>query len=68
MLGVRDPGEMSQREIFEEVATLLARGYLRLKRRSPAESGALARSAGATEDAPEIFSKIRKGGLDVSVE
>ena len=68
MLGVRNPGEMSDREIFQEVAALLARGYLRLKRRSPAEVGALGQSIQATESAPEIFSEIREDGLDVSVE
>ena len=68
MLGIRDPGEMSQREIFEEVAALLATGYLRLKRRSPAEAGALGQAVQATDSEPEIFSEIRKGGLDVSVE
>ena len=65
MFGVRDPGEMSQREIFEEVAALLARGYLRLKRRSPAEAGALGLAATATETGPEISSEIRDEALDV---
>lgn len=68
MLGIRDPGEMSQREIFEEVAALLARGYLRLKRRSPAEAGAFGQPIQATEGAPEIFSEIREDGLDVRGE
>lgn len=68
MFGVRDPGEMSDREIFEEVATLLARGYLRLKSRSPAEAGALGHGLTATETSPEIASEIRKGGLDVHGE
>ena len=65
MLGIRDPGEMSQREIFEEVAALLASGYLRLKWRSPAEAGALGSAATATETGPEISSEIRDEGLDV---
>jgi len=68
VFGVRDPGEMSDREIFEEVAALLARGYLRLKRRSPAEAGALGNAAGTPETAPEIFSEIREDGLDVRGE
>ena len=65
MLGIRDPGEMSQREIFEEVAALLARGYLRLKRRSPAEAGALGSAVGAAKSATEISPEIREDGLDV---
>ena len=68
MLGVRYPGEMSEREVFEEIAALLARGYLRLKRRSPAEAGALRNAAGTPETAPEIFSEIREDGLDVRGE
>jgi hypothetical protein len=59
---------MSEREIFEEVAALLARGYLCLKRRSPAEAGALGNAAGTPETEPEIFSEIRKSGLDVHRE
>ena len=62
MLGVRDPGEMSERERFEEVAALLARGYLRLKRRSPAEAGALRRAVQTSESAPEISPEIREDG------
>jgi len=68
VFGVRDPGEMSEREIFEAVAALLARGYLRLKRRSPAEAGALRQGAPATDSEPKIFSEIREGGLDVHRE
>jgi len=59
---------MLQREIFEEIAALLARGYLRLKRRSPAEAGALGRAVRTSESAPEIFSGIREDGLDVHGE
>jgi hypothetical protein len=56
---------MSQREIFEEVAVLLASGYLRLKRRSPEEAGALGPAAAATGTSPEISSGTRAEGLDV---
>ena len=65
MLGIRDPGEMSQREIFEEVAALLATGYLRLKRRFPTEAEALGAAATAAETGPEISSEIRDEALDV---
>ena len=68
MLGIRDPREMSEREIFEEVAALLARGYLRLKRHSPAEAGALGSAVGAAKSAPEISPEIREDGLDVHGE
>ena len=68
MLGIRNPGEMSDREIFEEVAAILARGYLRLKRRSPAEAGTVAGGTPPTANGAETLADLREGGLDVSGE
>ena len=47
--GVREPEDMRPDERFDEIATILAKGYLRLRARQNTES----RSEGAGEAAPE---------------
>jgi len=68
VLGVRDLGEMSAREVFEEVAALLARGYVRLKKRTPHVVHALAGTEGAPEWPPKEPSEFRETGLDIEAD
>jgi len=59
---------MSAEEIFQEVAALLSRGYVRLKKRTPHLAGVLAGAEGACERPPEEPSEFRETGLDIEAE
>ncbi len=63
-----DPREMSPDEIFQEVAALLARGYARLKRRTPDLAHALTEAEGARESLPEKPLEFLETGLDTEAE
>jgi len=68
MYGIADPREMSAEKVFQEVAALLARGYVRLKKRAPHLVHALAEAEGALELPPEEPSEFRETGLDIEAE
>jgi len=78
MHGITDPRDlpaprlrqagMSAEEIFQEVAALLSRGYVRLKKRTPHLAGVLAGAEGACERPPEEPSEFRETGLDIEAE
>jgi len=64
MHGMANPREMSAEEIFQEVAALPARGYVRLKKRTPHLADALAGAEGAHErPSKEPAEVCRKYGI-----
>ena len=68
MYGIADPREMSAEKVFQEVAALLARGYVRLKNRTPHLADALAGAEDVRERPPEEPSEFRETGLDIEAE
>ncbi|MCD6405217.1 MAG: hypothetical protein J7M19_05285 [Planctomycetes bacterium] len=78
MHGITDPRDlpaprlrqagMSADEIFQEVAALLARGYMRLKKRTPHLADALAEAEAAREWPPEEPWEFRETGLDIEAD
>jgi len=68
MPGTTHPRDMSAEEIRAEVALLLARGYMRLRRRQAGVASTLNAADMPTDAASENLAESDQIGLDVSGE